>query len=138
MQKPAVPTTKVCTANGRSRHERFMGKTAVSKIHKSLSVIGIRYGTIWYMKSYDWNRDKNETMKKQRGISFEEVVFHIDAGDELDVYPHPNQEQYPAQMILVVAINGYAYLIPFIESEDSLFLKTIIPSRKATKLYLRG
>ena len=74
----------------------------------------------------------------QRGISFEEVVFHINAGDELDVYPHPNQERYPAQMILVVAINEYAYLIPYIESQETLFLKTIIPSRKATKLYLRG
>ena len=74
----------------------------------------------------------------QRGISFEEVVFHINAGDELDVYPHPNQERYPAQKILVVAINEYVYLIPFIESEETLFLKTIIPSRKATKLYLRG
>ena len=90
------------------------------------------------MKSYNWNRDKNEILKAQRGISFEEVVFHINVGDELDVYPHPNQQRYPNQMISVVAINDYAYLVPFVESQDGVFLKTIIPSRKATKQYLRG
>ena len=90
------------------------------------------------MKSYNWNRDKNEKLKNQRGLSFEEVVFHINTGDELDVYPHPNQQRYPNQMISVVAINGYAYLVPFVESESGVFLKTIIPSRKATKQYLRG
>ena len=90
------------------------------------------------MKSYDWNRDKNDKLKNQRGISFEEVVFHINTGDELDVYPHPNQQRYPNQMISVVAINGYAYLVPFVESENNVFLKTIIPSRKATRQYLRG
>lgn len=89
------------------------------------------------MKSYDWNREKNKALKSQREISFEEVVFHINAGDELDVYPHPNQQRYPNQMILVLAINGYAYLVPYMESEDTIFLKTIIPSRKATKQYLR-
>ncbi len=90
------------------------------------------------MKSYDWSRDKNEKLKNQRNISFEEVIFHINVGDELDVYPHPNQQRYPNQMISVVAINGYAYLVPFVESEGNVFLKTIIPSRKATKQYLRG
>lgn len=88
------------------------------------------------MKSYDWNREKNEILKNDRGISFEEIVFHIENGDELDVYPHPNQERYPNQLISVVAVNNYAYLVPYVESEDGIFLKTIIPSRRATKRYI--
>lgn len=88
------------------------------------------------MKHYVWNPDKNELLKRERGISFEEVVFHIGAGDEADIFEHPNQERYPGQKISVVVIEGYAYLVPFVESEDEIFLKTIIPSRKATKQYV--
>ena len=88
------------------------------------------------MKRYDWSREKSETLKNDRGISFEEIVFHIENGDELDVYPHPNQERYPNQLISVVAVNSYAYLVPYVESEQGMFLKTIIPSRKATKRYI--
>ena len=88
------------------------------------------------MKCYNWNRAKNDVLKVTRGISFEEIVFHIEKGDELDVYPHPNQESYPTQMVSVVAINDYAYLVPYVESESEIFLKTIIPSRKATKKYI--
>ena len=95
--------------------------------------------TLYYnmqMKSYDWNREKNEVLRNDSGISFEEIVFHIENGDELDVYPHPNQERYPNQLISVVAVNNYAYLVPYIESEEGVFLKTIIPSRRATKRYI--
>lgn len=81
------------------------------------------------MKYYNWNSDKNEVLKKQRGISFEEIVFHIESGDEVDIYAHPNQEQYPNQKISVV-------LVPYVESETEIFLKTIIPSRKATRKYI--
>ncbi len=89
------------------------------------------------MKSYNWNIEKNEILKLERGISFEEVVYHIEKGDELDIYQHPNQDKYPNQMISVVAINNYAYLVPYIEkSNNEIFLKTIIPSRKATKKYI--
>ena len=88
------------------------------------------------MKCYDWNREKNEILKSERGISFEEIVFHIENGDELDVYLHPNQERYPNQLMSVVAVNNYAYLVPYIESESGIFLKTIIPSRRATKRYI--
>ena len=88
------------------------------------------------MKRYDWNREKNEILKNDRGISFEEIIFHIENGDELDVYPHPNQERYPNQLISVVAVNNYAYLVPYVESEEVVFLKTIIPSRRATKRYI--
>ena len=88
------------------------------------------------MKHYAWDPDKNERLKRERGVSFEDVVFHIDAGDEVDLFDHPNQVRYPGQQISVVLIEGYAYLVPFVESENEIFLKTIIPSRKASKRYI--
>ena len=88
------------------------------------------------MTHYAWSPEKNEQLKRERGVSFEDVVFHIEAGDEVDFFKHPNQKRYPGQKISVVLIEGYAYLVPFVESEDEIFLKTIIPSRKATKQYL--
>lgn len=88
------------------------------------------------MKYYAWNPDKNEQLKRERGVSFEEVVFHIESGDEVDVFEHPNQVLYPGQKISVVVIEGYAYLVPFMESDTEIFLKSIIPSRKATKQYV--
>ena len=87
---------------------------------------------------FSWNHEKNEQLVRERGISFEEVVFHIERGDVLDVLEHPNGERYPEQRLFVVAVDDYAYLVPFVESEEELFLKTIIPSRKATKRYLGG
>ena len=89
------------------------------------------------MKHYNWDPSKNEKLKAERNISFEEVVFHIAQGDEVDVFEHPNQERYPGQQISVVRIEGYAYLVPYVESETEIFLKTIIPSRKATKKHVR-
>lgn len=71
-----------------------------------------------------------------RNISFEEVVFHIERGNLLDVLEHPNQRRYLGQRILVVDIGGYAYLVPCVESEAEIFLKTVIPNRKATNTYL--
>ena len=88
------------------------------------------------MKYYNWDPDKNEKLKAERNISFEEIVFHIEHGDEVDVFEHPNQARYPGQRISVVLIGGYAYLVPYVESETEIFLKTIIPSRKATKKYV--
>ncbi len=87
---------------------------------------------------FSWNHEKNEQLVRERGICFEEVVFHIERGDVLDVLEHPNDERYPEQRLFVVAVDDYAYLVPFVESEEELFLKTIIPSRKATKRYLGG
>ena len=89
------------------------------------------------MKYYNWDPSKNEKLKAERNISFEEVVFHIEQGDEVDVFEHPNQDRYPGQKISVVLIEGYAYLVPYIESETEIFIKTIIPSRKATKKHVR-
>ncbi len=90
------------------------------------------------MKSYAWNEDKNKQLKAERDISFEEVLVHISAGDLLDVVEHPNPDKYKGQRIFIVRMRDYAWLVPFVESEDDIFLKTIIPSRKATKQYLGG
>ena len=90
------------------------------------------------MVYFSWNVEKNERLQRERGISFEEIVFHIERGDILDVLEHPNQERYSGQRVLVVAVDNYVYLIPFLETEEKVFLKTIIPSRKATRQYLRG
>jgi uncharacterized DUF497 family protein len=87
------------------------------------------------MKPISWSPDKNALVKKERGISFEDVVFHIMHGNILDTIEHPNQKRYPGQYIHYLLIEDYVYLIPFVESEDEVFLKTIIPSRKATKAY---
>jgi len=88
------------------------------------------------VKFYDWDPAKNEKLKKERDISFEDIIFHILNGNEVDLFEHPNQEKYPGQMVSVVLVDGYAYLVPFVESETTIFLKTIIPSRKATKQYV--
>jgi uncharacterized DUF497 family protein len=90
------------------------------------------------MRYFDWNTDKNERLREQRDITFEEIVFHILHDGLLDVLEHPNKEQYPGQRIFVVDVEGYVYLAPFVETEESVFLKTIIPSRKMTKKYLKG
>ncbi len=90
------------------------------------------------MKYFSWDTDKNDKLKASRGISFEEIVFHIDRGDLLDILDHPNQERYGGQRIFVVNVGGYGYLVPFLETEGQVLLKTIIPSRKATRKYLRG
>jgi uncharacterized DUF497 family protein len=90
------------------------------------------------MKTFAWNPEKNSLLKQERGISFEDVVFHIMAGDILDTVDHPNQGKYPGQKIHAVEIEGYVYLIPFVESDEEVFLKTIIPSRKATKIFRGG
>ena len=90
------------------------------------------------MTYYKWNHDKNERLKAERGLSFEQVILHIERGDLIDVIEHPNQSKYPNQQILIVKIKNYAYLVPFVEDEEGKFLKTIIPSRKATREYLGG
>ena len=90
------------------------------------------------MDYYKWDIEKNEKLKAEHGISFEQVVMHIERGDVLDLLVHPNQKKYPNQQIIVVEIIEYAYLVPFVESSKGKFLKTIIPSRKATRDYIGG
>ncbi|OGS27674.1 MAG: toxin [Elusimicrobia bacterium RIFOXYB2_FULL_48_7] len=90
------------------------------------------------MKRFNWDNDKNRKLIQERGISFEEIIFCIEKGYMLDKIEHPNQEKYRGQKIFVVQVDDYVYLVPFIENDREVFLKTIIPSRKATKLYLKG
>jgi hypothetical protein len=88
------------------------------------------------MKPFRWNHEKNETLKIERGISFEIVTLAIEADGLLDVLRNPNTEKYPNQSVLVVTFNGYVYLVPFVEEPGYFFLKTVIQSRKATRDYL--
>lgn len=88
------------------------------------------------MKPVNWNTEKNISLKAERGVSFEEVVSALSNGGLLVVLDHPNTDQYPNQRMFVVRIRGYAYLVPFVETKQEVFLKTIIPSRKATRIYL--
>lgn len=91
---------------------------------------------VFLVKYYDWNKAKNELLKIERDISFEEVYIAIESGGLLELIKHPNPKKYPNQKVFVVSINNYVYLVPFVEDEEKVFLKTIIPSRKATKKYL--
>lgn len=89
------------------------------------------------MKPFRWSAEKDDQLRTERGISFEAITVAVDAGGLLDVLDHPNRERYRQQRLLVVASDEYVYLVPFVEEEEYLFLKTIIPSRKATRHYLR-
>lgn len=88
------------------------------------------------MKYFDWNEQKNDKLKQERDIGFEDIVTAINEKRVLDIIPHPNLKKYPNQNIFVVEICNYAYLVPFVEDEKKVYLKTIMPSRKATKLYI--
>ena len=88
------------------------------------------------MSNFDWSEEKNRFHEQTRGVSFEDVIFHIQNGDVLDVIKHPNATQYPEQKIIVINIEGYVHLVPYVKEKGIRFLKTIIPSRKATKEYL--
>jgi hypothetical protein len=90
------------------------------------------------MKVFNWSSEKNHQLIVERDKSFEEVIFHIENGGLLDDISHPNAVAYPHQKIFVVEIDYYAYLVPYVETDDEIFLKTVIPSRKFTKLYLGG
>ena len=88
------------------------------------------------MKYFTWNKIKNEQLKKKRKISFEIIMHQVDNKKILAVEDHPNQEKYPNQRMLIVEFKNYAFMVPFVENDDEIFLKTIIPSRKATNKYL--
>ena len=90
------------------------------------------------MKYFDWNVGKNEELRIERGITFEEIIFSLLHGGLLDTIEHPNRKKYPDQKVLIVNVEDYAYLVPFVEAEEYIFLKTIIPSRRMTKKYLGG
>ena len=87
---------------------------------------------------YEWNPEKNEWLKKERNISFEQIVFHLSQGDIWKTANHPDQKNHPGQRIYLVLVEDYIYMIPFVIEDEYVFLKTIIPSRKATKDYKKG
>lgn len=89
------------------------------------------------MKPFRWSSEKNESLKSVRGVSFESIVVAVESDGLLDIVEHPNKAKYSNQRILVVSRDDYVYLVPFVEEDDHFFLKTIIPSRKATRDYLK-
>ncbi len=89
------------------------------------------------MKPFRWSLQKNELLRAERGVSFEMMVVAIESGTLVDVLEHPNPVKYPNQQVLVVSSDGYAYLVPYVEEADHYFLKSIIPSGKATRDYPR-
>ena len=98
--------------------------------------LGTQSARLASMKPFRWAADKNELLKSARGLCFEQIVVEIETGGLLDVAVHRNLDQYPRQKVFVVAFEGYAYLVPFVEEDDYYFLKTIIPSRRATREHL--
>jgi uncharacterized DUF497 family protein len=91
------------------------------------------------VKPFRWDAEKSDLLAATRGVSFERVIVAISDTGLLDDLAHPNPARYPAQRVMVVDVGGYAYLVPYVEDIDHLFLKTIIPSRKATRDYgLKG
>jgi uncharacterized DUF497 family protein len=90
------------------------------------------------MRVFRWDNDKNEALKNKRGVCFEQMVILMGRGDVLDTIEHPNQERYPGQKIALIRIDEYVYLVPYVENGEEIFLKTIIPSRKATNKYVRA
>lgn len=92
---------------------------------------------IFYVR-YDWNPDKNDWLKRERNLSFEEIVFHLSKGDVWKTTNHPNQKEYSGQRIYFVIVEGYIHMVPHVIEEEMIFLKTIIPSRKATRDYNEG
>jgi hypothetical protein len=102
----------------------------------NVCLMGTRCATLGAVKYFAWDDTKNAKLKTDRGIGFEDIVFHIERGDLLDILEHPNPERYASQRIFVVQREDYVYLVPFVEDEHTVFLKAIIPSRKATKQYV--
>jgi uncharacterized DUF497 family protein len=89
------------------------------------------------VKVFRWDNEKNEWLKKNRGVSFEQVVILMGREDVLETIEHPNQDKYPRQKIATIRIGDYAWLVPYVQESEDIFLKTIIPSRKATNKYVR-
>lgn len=90
------------------------------------------------MQIFKWNAEKNEVLARERGITFEEIVKRIELGAKIIETDHPNKERYPNQKILIIDVDGYAYLVPCVIDKKEYFLKTTIPCRKVTKKYLGG
>ncbi|MBW1896436.1 MAG: toxin [Deltaproteobacteria bacterium] len=89
------------------------------------------------MKPFDWNEEKNKWLKQHRDVSFEQVVLAVENEKLLDVIRHQNQAKYKGQHVYVIELEGYAYMVPYVEDDNVIFLKTIFPSRKFTRVYRR-
>jgi uncharacterized DUF497 family protein len=87
------------------------------------------------MSAFRWNFEKNEWLKSERNICFEDVAFFIEKGNLLDIIDNPNQTKHKGQKVYIVSINKYVFMVPFYEDKDGIYLITIIPSRKLTKKY---
>ena len=98
--------------------------------------MGTRCVTLVAVKYFAWDDAKNAKLRADRGIGFEDIVFHIERGDLLDILDHPNPDRYAGQRIFVVQREGYVYLVPFVEDDHSVFLKTIIPRPEGQEQYL--
>ena len=101
-----------------------------------MSIFGTQCIKEEFMRHFNWDKEKNLKLKKLRGISFEEIVFYISNGAVIDVIENQNSGKYKNQLMFIIEIDSYAYIVPFVENDDEIFLKTIYPSRKATKEYL--
>jgi len=88
------------------------------------------------VKYIEWDQEKNETVKQERGVSFEDAVNAIFEGKVLGKTDHPNQKRHPGQQIYILEIDDYVFVVPFVEDKEKLFLKTIFPSRKYTKIFI--
>ncbi len=88
------------------------------------------------MKPFRWDPEKNDQLKQERSVSFEQIAVAVETGNLLQIAPHQDPAKYPRQKIMIVEVDNYAYLVPFVENDDHFFLKTIIPSRKATRDYI--
>ena len=84
----------------------------------------------------DWSEDKNDWLKENRNVSFEDVIVAIENGSLLAVIEHPNKNKYPNQKMFVIEINNYPYCVPFVEDKEKIYLKTIFPNRKFLKLLI--
>lgn len=88
------------------------------------------------MKYLNWSSEKNEILKTKRGISFEEIAHLIESGQILGIEENPGRSN---QKIYILEIESYAVIVPFVEKNDEIFLKTAFPSRKYTRHYgLKG
>lgn len=89
------------------------------------------------MQTFNWNEGKNEWLKENRNIGFEDIIFLISEGNLIEIVKNPNAK-YINQFMFVIIFDNYIYLVPFVTDEEEIFLKTIIPSRKATIKYFGG
>ena len=90
------------------------------------------------MKYFDWDEEKNSRLKRDRGLGFEDILIAVDEGGIFDDIAHPNPKRYSSQRILVIQCRDYVFLVPYVEDDEKVFMKTIIPSRKARKRYIEG